>query len=135
MGGGGRGGCKEAAERAWPGRRRAGALAGGRGCIIGLASSSNEGVRITLAPSRAQSELLRFNGPVSTVLSGMTSLGISWQPSRKQVIAPTAADSGYRHVLVVQKLLAGSPAAECGRIRAGDKLIAVRCACALVAET
>ncbi|EKX41339.1 hypothetical protein GUITHDRAFT_142044 [Guillardia theta CCMP2712] len=56
----------------------------------------------------------------------MSSLGIVWQTSRKQVIAATAADSGYRLVLVVSKVLPGSPAAECGKIRAGDKLIAVQ---------
>ena len=56
----------------------------------------------------------------------MSSMGVVWQTSRKQVIAATAADSGYRLVLVVSKVLPGSPAAECGKIRAGDKLIAVK---------
>jgi hypothetical protein len=53
-------------------------------------------------------------------------IGILWKQAYRPVIAPTTADNGYRNVLTVQKIVPGGAAEAAGRIKIGDKLVAVQ---------
>jgi len=53
-------------------------------------------------------------------------IGIKWKEAYRAVVAPTSADTGYRHVLTVQTMVPGGAAEASGRIKLGDKLVAVQ---------
>jgi len=53
-------------------------------------------------------------------------IGILWKEAFRPVVPPTTADPGYRHVLTVNALVPGGAAERTGRIKVGDKLIAVQ---------
>lgn len=53
-------------------------------------------------------------------------IGILWKEAYRPVVAPTTADNGYRHVLTVHAIVSGGAADVTGRVKLGDKLIAVQ---------
>jgi len=53
-------------------------------------------------------------------------IGVLWKEAYRPVVAPTTADTGYRHVLTVHSLVPGGAADATGRVKVGDKLIAVQ---------
>jgi hypothetical protein len=54
------------------------------------------------------------------------SIGLLWKEAYRPVVAPTTADNGYRHVLTVHTIVPGGAADATGRVKVGDKLIAVQ---------
>jgi hypothetical protein len=54
------------------------------------------------------------------------SIGVLWKEAYRPVVAPTTADNGYRHVLTVHTIVPGGAADATGRVKVGDKLIAVQ---------
>lgn len=53
-------------------------------------------------------------------------IGILWKEVYRPVVAPTTADNGYRHVLCVTSIVPGGAAEATGRVKMGDKLVAVQ---------
>jgi len=53
-------------------------------------------------------------------------IGIKWKEAYRAVVAPTSADTGYRHVLTVLTVVPGGAADATGRVKVGDKLVAVQ---------
>jgi len=76
-------------------------------------------------PSTARDSRSRGQGqPKSRGMPG--TIGILWKEVYRPVVAPTTADNGYRHVLSVTNIVPGGAAEATGRVKIGDKLVAVQ---------
>jgi len=76
-------------------------------------------------PSTARDSRSRGQGQLKS--RGMPgTIGILWKEVYRPVVAPTTADNGYRHVLSVASIVPGGAAEATGRVKIGDKLVAVQ---------
>ena len=90
----------------------------GTAVMTGTAEPKSKPSTARLSRSRSKSQP-RVRGEKGT-------LGLLWKEAYRPVVAPTTADAGYRHVLAVHSIVRGGAAEAAGRIKVGDKLIAVQ---------